>query len=146
MNWLDVEGADPRDADFLEFTRSVIALRRDCSLFRQDRFLHGAPTGPEEVEVHWMRHDGQGMEDDDWQDPEARTVGMLLRDQSRQVAVLFNSHFEPVQFTLPEGLAGNWRVMLDTARGETWPEARDERAEGQVDVPARGLLVLEARR
>ena len=146
MNWLEVEGADPRDLAFLAFTRAVIALRRDCSLFRQDRFLHGAPTGPEAVEVHWMRTDGRGMEDDDWREPEARALGMLLRDRERQVAVLFNSHFEPVAFAAPEGAGEVWRVMLDTAAGEVWPEARAVWAEGPVDVPARALLVLEARR
>ena len=44
-------------------------------------------------------------------------------------------------------LADTWRpFMLDTAAGEVWPEARAVWAEGPVDVPARALLVLEARR
>ncbi len=146
MNWLNLVELEPRDAAFLEFVRAVVALRSDCSLFRQDRFLHGAPTGPEAVEVHWLRPDGEAMRDDDWNNPEARALGMLLRDRTRQVVLLLNSHFEPVPFTLSAEIAGEWRVMLDTASGEVRPDAEPLSAVDPVDVPARGLLALEAAR
>jgi glycogen operon protein len=146
MNWLQLEGLGPRDAAFLEFVRNLVAMRRDGALFRQDRFLHGAPTGPDAVEVHWLRPDGHQMQDGDWHDPRARTLGMLLRDRTRQAVLLFNSHFDPVLFTLPSELGEDWEVRLNTVTGEIGPGTGVISASAPVAAPPRGLLLLEAPR
>ncbi len=70
---------------------------------------------------------------------------MLLQTGTNR-SPYFNSRLSPVAFAVPEGAGEVWRVVLDTAAGEVRPEARAVWAEGPVDVPARALLVLEARR
>jgi len=143
MNWLQLDGLDPRDAAFQEFVRGMIALRADTPLLRQDRFLHGDPTGPAGVEVHWLRPDGEPMEDGDWHAPVARTLGMFLRDRERVMAVLCNSHYQAVPFALPS-VAEDWEVLVNTATGALRPGAGIVCSSEPVSVPARGMLVLEA--
>jgi glycogen operon protein len=56
---------------------------------------------------------------------------------------MLNSHYEPVEFTLPARPYGDtWRIAVDTAAGA---EARDEtefKAGATLTVPSRATLVL----
>ncbi len=140
MNWLKLEGLEPRDAAFLDFTRRLIALRRSRPLLRHPSFLHKAAVGEEPVEVRWLRPDGEEMEPDDWHNPAARTLGLLIRNKPALLA-LFNSHFEEVPFSLPVRGRG-WGLLLDTAAGRVPERPVPQRAAGFV-VPPRTLLVLE---
>ncbi|MGP3723182.1 glycogen debranching protein GlgX [Cereibacter sphaeroides] len=140
MNWLKLEGLEPRDAAFLDFTRRLIALRRSRPLLRHPSFLHKAAVGEEPVEVRWLRPDGEEMESDDWHNPAARTLGLLIRNKPALLA-LFNSHFEEVPFSLPVRGRG-WGLLLDTAAGRVPERPVPQRAADFV-VPPRTLLVLE---
>ncbi|MFQ6775815.1 glycogen debranching protein GlgX [Cereibacter sphaeroides] len=140
MNWLKLDGLEPRDAAFLDFTRRLIALRRSRPLLRHPSFLHKAAVGEEPVEVRWLRPDGEEMEPDDWHNPAARTLGLLIRNKPALLA-LFNSHFEEVPFSLPVRGRG-WGLLLDTAAGRVPERPVPQRAADFV-VPPRTLLVLE---
>jgi glycogen operon protein len=141
MNWLRLDGLGPRDAAFLDFVRDVVALRRSRPLFRLPTFLHDRP-GARTAEVVWLRPDGEVMQESDWH-PEARSLGMQLRDRAGQVLMLFNSHFEPVKFRLPPA---DWRLLVDTAAGERRLGGQPGAAASPISVAARALLVLEAAR
>ena len=137
MNWLELEGLDPRDAAFLDFMRRLIAFRAARPLFRQPSFLRTRASMSDQVEVAWLRPDGTAMEEADWHNSEARALGMLLRNTAGQALLLFNGHFEAVPFELP---GSEWEIVLDTSTGQVGRgKARPPEA-----VPARALVVLEA--
>ena len=74
-------------------------------------------------DVTWLRAEGGEMGEEQWLQPQRRTIGINfgLAEASRaRVLMLVNAAHEPVSFQLPEALEG-WRLLFDTAleaRGE----------------------------
>jgi len=93
---------------------------------RRARFFEG--RGAQLPDVWWMRPDGRRMTRRDWDNGEARAIGVFLngdeiraetahgeevRDDS--FLVLFNAHFEDIPFRLPARRFGTrWAVELST--------------------------------
>ena len=73
-------------------------------------------------------------------EPDAR--GERIVDDS--FFLLFNGHFEPIEFTLPDlGAGERWQVAVDTAApmlGDA--ESRSVKTGEPVEVDARAVLVL----
>jgi glycogen operon protein len=108
------------------FVASLIRLRREHPTFRRRDFF-GGRTGAGAHGVRWLRPDGQDMTEAQWEDPQARCVGMLiggaaLSDTDRRgmrltdddFLLLFNAHHEDVEFLLPEGGDRPWLQRVDT--------------------------------
>jgi isoamylase len=140
MNWLDWgEAVDEHDRAFFEFLGRVVALRRTQPLLRQRHFLHGEPRPSGASGVEWLRADGDGMTDEDWHQPHTRAFAMLLFDEAQKLMIVFNAHYEDIDFQLPEPLQTGWHLLLDTADGTgvgTQPQ-------GRVTACARSLMLLE---
>ncbi|MFN3548391.1 MAG: glycogen debranching protein GlgX [Mesorhizobium sp.] len=142
MNWLRWgDDVDERDRAFFDFMRKIIALRLDQPLLRQRFFLHGEPRPNGASGVRWLRADGKGMTDEDWLQPHTRAFAMLLFTDGQKLLIVFNAHYEDIDFALPEGLASGWRVLLDTAD----PLAADASVEGPIVARCRALMLLETR-
>jgi isoamylase len=127
MNW----HLTPRGRQMLEWTRRVIALRRDHPVFRRRRYFHGRPIrGAGVKDIYWLQPDGNEMDDAAWSDAN-RAVGVYIAGAAADLQdargdpatddnmlLLLNSRDEDIEFTLP--LQGRrrsgWRVELDTAR------------------------------
>jgi glycogen operon protein len=141
---------DEADEELLEFTRRLIRFRRDHPVFRRRTFFKG--RGEELPDVWWMRPDGRRMTRRDWDNAQARAIGVFLngeeigtptprgeevRDDS--FLVLFNAHFEEIPFRLPARRFGTrWEVEFATGRLEA-----DRLAPGaDVTVESRSLAVL----
>ncbi|MBT2325466.1 glycogen debranching protein GlgX [Variovorax paradoxus] len=140
--WLDWSPTPSGDALFT-FVQRVIALRRAHPTFRRRNFFDGKPMeGGSVKDVCWLKPDGHEMTPEDWNDPHARCLAMLisgsgitergprgeaLRDDD--FLLLFNAHHDEISFALPS-LNGHWRLMLDTATQALPPDesagARDE--------------------
>jgi glycogen operon protein len=121
---------DAADADLTDFTRRLIALRRAHPVFRRTKFFDG--TGERLPDVWWMRPDGRRMTRRDWDNTQARAIGVFLngeelgaetrrgdevRDES--FLLLFNAHYEDISFRLPARRFGSrWEVELSTGRVE----------------------------
>jgi glycogen operon protein len=127
ISWLDWAKAD---GELLEFTRALIALRRDHPVFRRRRWFHGRPIhGSGVTDIAWFTPDGLPMGEEHWAEADAKTLGVFvnghdlgvdsdgepLRDET--FALLFNARQEPVAFKLPA--AGEW--------GRRWVEVVDTR-------------------
>jgi isoamylase len=157
ISWLDWERIDPDATGLIEFTRRLIALRRTKPALRLVRFLTGAHN--EELhakDVTWLTPSGQEMTSADWDNPVARTLGVLLdgRAQTGSVAregrdmvllLVFNAHSGVVKFRL-NAVSGAkcWMLLLDTND----PELLDPvpLAFGtDYPVAGRSVLLLEAR-
>ncbi len=128
LSWVDWD-LGPQQRELLEFTRGLIALRRDHPVLRRRRFFQGRAANGEIGDITWLRPDGREMTEADWGRPDAHTIGVHLngdaiseRDAHGQPVrddsflILFNAYWEPVAFTLPPADYGErWRVLVDTA-------------------------------
>jgi glycogen operon protein len=69
--------------------------------------------------------------------------GDAIQDDS--FLMLFNAHFEPIDFTIPNLWGDNWTVVLETAepRPPSADAARRAKAGEAFAVEARALTVLQ---
>ncbi len=72
---------DNLDEDLLEFTRRLIALRREHPVLRRRRWFQGLPIRGS-VDLGWCKPDGTEMGDDDWDAGSAPTVGLFLNGEA----------------------------------------------------------------
>ncbi len=153
MHWDDVDGP------LVEFTASVARLRRDHPVFRRKRFFTGTTvrTGDGERlnDIVWLHPGGRPMEDGDWTEPGARSIGMYLNgdgipsrdDRGRRILddsflLYFNASGDDVPLTLPpEEYAAAWDVEIDTAGREPGAPLV---AGASSTLAGRSVLVLRA--
>jgi isoamylase len=158
VSWVDWERGREQWA-LVEFTRQVTALRAAHPVFRRRRFLRGdtvrgsTSTLPD---VAWFVPGGDLMTNQDWEAGHAKSFAVFLNglaiaepdSRGEQVLddsflLLFNAHYEPLTFTLPPaGFAETWQSVLDTAvpvlADRPWLKAQNE-----VVLEARALVVLQ---
>jgi isoamylase len=158
VSWFDWSRADDT---FLEFTRWLIAFRRDHPVFRRRRWFEGRVVkGRGLTDIGWFTPEGGEMDDDDWDVGFAKSLGVFLNGQAiatpdprgepvvdDSFLVLFNAHFEPMDFTLPTMWGDRWTVCLDTAEAlppDLVPDAEPVTCKvgDAVSVAARALVVL----
>ena len=151
LTWIDWE-LDDRQRELASFTHKLIALRQAHPTLRRRHFFRGAVTeGSEHKDVTWIRPDGGELRDDDWSNPDAQALGMLIDgkatdevdDRGHAVSgdtllMIVNGGEQNVQFSLPKlGGENIWVMMVDTARREL-PVVRGE----EIDVQAHSLVLL----
>jgi isoamylase len=160
LSWVEW-GPDEAKAQLLAFAQRMVALRRDHPVFRRRRFFKGAASegGMSEVgDVAWFTPSGTQMQQGDWQDGNARSVALFLNGERIQepdkrgqtilddsFLVIFNAHYEDLDFTLPPAEYGTWwSVLVDTADDGTWSaDSGDTFGPGDVVVvSARSTIVL----
>jgi isoamylase len=128
-NW-DV---DWRRNELLDFTRRILAIRQAHPVLRRKHFFRGAPVDESgHKDVTWLRPDGSEMTEENWRDPNAVALGMLINGNATDevddrgypvhddtlLLVLSNSDAD-VAFRLPELSArGIWAELVNTARQE----------------------------
>ncbi len=154
---------DKADADLVEFTRSVSALRAAHPVFRRRRFFTGLPVrrrGAEgQLDISWFRPDGSEMTDDDWDSGFGKSVAVYLnglgipdldargqRVTDDSFFLCFNAHHEPIEFTLPPQEFGRaWTPVVDSAVETTNVEDPQSTPAGNaIQVAARAMVVLQA--
>ena len=156
LAWVDWDLLEP-NADILEFTRAVTALRIKHPVFRRRRFFKGMPirSGDQIRDIAWLTHAGTEMTPDDWNSgiksvavflngealPEPNARGERIIDDS--FLLCFNAHGYPVQFVTPDGdYAKQWTTVIDTFN----PPANGHHvvvAGTTVTVPPRTVIVLQ---
>jgi pullulanase/glycogen debranching enzyme len=127
------------DADGVE-TRLVLPERRR-------RFL----AAPAAADLRWFTPSGTEMTDQNWTDPEARAVAVLIDGSSDpdvapdgtplvddDFLVFVNAWWEPLTFQIPaDVVARRWEILCDT-----FDAAHTGTAAGRVDVGPRSTVVL----
>src|SRR4051794_15927317 len=113
IGWIDWEGIDDEARALLDFTRTVVELRRENSILRRGRFLSGAYNAELDVkDVTWLPPLGGEMSEANWKDPVARSLGVLLDGRAQPTGIrrrgtdltlllLMNAHHDAVVFKLP---------------------------------------------
>jgi isoamylase len=147
VNW----GFDAAAHDLLAFTRQLVALFKENPVLRRRDFF--APGGPEaeSPDVRWIRPDGQRMQHDDWGDPNARSLGMLVlgsaadevdgrgrRVRGDTILLLLNAGNRSRTYQLPEMQApGIWSELFNTATS-----ARRTVTRPQINLAAHSTILL----
>ncbi|MGV9710153.1 glycogen debranching protein GlgX [Gordonia sp. NPDC003424] len=155
LAWMDWSLAR-KNADLMEFTRKVIALRTRHPVFRRRRFFAGKPIrwGDQALDIVWLTPSGEEMTAADWDSGFGKSLAVFLngdgigeKDERGEKVVdasfyiCFNAWHEGLDFTLPTVVAWSWVGVLDTSHptGETAVTA--SRGES-VTVGPRSMLVL----
>ncbi|SFF26082.1 glycogen operon protein [Actinacidiphila alni] len=153
--WVDWE-LDAGQRDLFDFTRKLIALRAEHPVLRRRRFFRGDPDGNGAADALWFRPDGHEMREENWHRGDAHAVALLLNGdaiteadpQGRRISdqsflILLNSHYEPLDFVLPEREHGGlWQVTVDTAAEADGTDESEVKAGGRIRVHERSMIVL----
>jgi isoamylase len=157
ISWLDWEGISERGEALTRFTRRLIALRKEHPVFRRTRFLHGRERSADAVrDITWFSPAGTEMTPEQWQDPHARCLGIMLNGKAGDyrtphgksaadgvLLMLLNAHHDRLAFTLPMVPGGrSWRTLLDTAQPEEASGAHSIDAVGSIELAGRSLVLL----
>jgi isoamylase len=107
VSWYDW-GERSRNADVHDFVKQVIALRRAHPVLSREEFYTPA-------EVSWLT---ATLGQPDWNDPDVRTLGCLIRDNAGQDSLyfMFNAEDKPMSFLIPPSPPRcQWQLVVDTA-------------------------------
>ena len=131
-SWLDWRWSAEQRA-FFAFTKRLVRLRADHPVLRRSKFFHGRDVkGTDLRDLSWWRSDGHPMSEDDWKEPEGRTLAMFLAgrgmddlDEAGRPLVddnfllLLNAGEADVSFRLPllESVREPWQLVVDSASG-----------------------------
>jgi isoamylase len=160
ISWLDW-GLAETERDLLQFTEVLAGLRRDHPVFRRRRFFRGRPDpGGEISDIVWLTSAGQEMTQEDWQAGYARSLAALLNGEAisepdprggrvvdAKFLLLFNTHSQPITFTLPEAtLAPGWEVVIDTFTRQASPDKDGVilMPKSELQVGGRATIVLRS--
>ncbi|PWW64752.1 glycogen debranching protein GlgX [Actinokineospora spheciospongiae] len=158
LSWVDWSLAET-NADLVDFTAGVIALRAKHPVFRRRRFFAGRPIrrGDELRDIAWFTPSGDEMSDEDWGSGFGRCIVTFLngegipdldqrgeRVSDDSFLLCFNAHHEDIDVTVPDGDYGaEWEVVLDTATGEvSAPAPRVITKDTKLSLTSRSLIVL----
>jgi isoamylase len=151
VSWVDWQ-LTPQQAEFLEFTRRIFAIRAQNPALRRRTFFRHEPDAVGAAKgLTWLRPDGKEMTGEDWNDETNHVLGMLVRGERREETVggdrpatgdplllLLNGGARTKPFTLPTlERPGRWTELLDTSH-EPPRTLREER----VSLAAHSLILL----
>ncbi len=154
VSWTDWNAVD---ADLLEFTTRLIEFRRQHAVFRRRRWFQGKTIhGSEMHDIEWFTPEGEVMAEEHWGEGFAKSLAVFLNGQAipspdargerildDSFYILFNAHYEPIPFMLPEAKWGQkWTKVFATNELAFTDEERHFPAGKEVIVEARSLLVL----
>jgi glycogen operon protein len=109
ISWFDWDAADE---ELHAFTQKLIGLRRAEPALRPEWYRHAPEVGGPDV-VRIVRADGEPLGDEDWDDPEARSIAFELRHEGEDSFLLMlNAAANGVEFVLPEAPAADWELEL----------------------------------
>jgi isoamylase len=160
LSWYDWK-LDRAARELMVFTQRLVGLRKNHPILRRRRFFQGRRIhGSEVKDISWLRPDGQGMTDEDWNRGSVRSLMLRLAGdamaetdkQGRAIVddtllILLNAHDTPLPFTLPAHKRGvRWHQLLDTdAKGVSPKHVTVLRGGERYEVEARSVRVLRLR-
>ena len=154
--WIDWQ-RDPSEGRLADFVRELTALRRRYPILTRGRYLNGRYSEEAGVkDLTWLNPSGAEMQEADWTDAGARSVGLVLEGKAQHsgvrehandatLLILINAWHEGVSFKLPddEQTPLHWKLMVST------DEALDRESvpKGSTEflAPPRSVTVFECR-
>ena len=143
--------------ELLAFVSKLIHLRLDHPVLHRRRFFTGREPGDDSntiPQAEWFDHTGSIMDMDDWQNTHAFSMMIYLngsdipevdwygnRMVDNDFILIFNAHYEPIMFTLPDERYGRkWQLVVDTHNPDG-PELSYE-AGFMITAQSRSFLML----
>lgn len=143
--------------ELLAFVSKLIHLRLDHPVLHRRRFFTGREPGDDSnmiPQVEWFDHTGSIMDMDDWQNTHAFSMMIYLNGSDipevdwygnrmidNDFILIFNAHYEPIMFTLPDERYGRkWQLVVDTHNPDE-PELSYE-AGFMITAQSRSFLML----
>lgn len=143
--------------ELLAFVSKLIHLRLGHPVLHRRRFFTGREPGDDSntiPQVEWFDHTGSIMDMDDWQNTHAFSMMIYLngsdipevdwygnRMVDNDFILIFNAHYEPIMFTLPDERYGRkWQLVVDTHNPDE-PELSYE-AGFMITAQSRSFLML----
>ena len=122
---------DDSQQEMLAFVSKMIHLRLSHPVLHRRRFFSGRTPGDPVDKIpqaEWFDHTGSIMDMADWQNTHAFSVMIYLNGSDipevdwygnqmvdNDFILIFNAHYEPIQFTLPDERYGKkWKLVVDT--------------------------------
>lgn len=122
---------DASQQEMLAFVSKMIHLRLSHPVLHRRRFFSGRMPGDPVDKIpqaEWFDHTGSIMDMADWQNTHAFSVMIYLNGSDipevdwygnqmvdNDFILIFNAHYEPIQFTLPDERYGKkWKLVVDT--------------------------------
>jgi isoamylase len=149
ISWLSWKWGEP-EQKLLDFTRQIISIWHEQPTFHRRRFFHGKTIrGTLVSEMSWLDPTGKEMNDDQWNDPHMRCLGVQLHggmidhDEYGEpiigdnILILFNAdHSLEIPFALPKlPNGGEWERLFDTAEEPTKSEEAKTATDRGVEGP-----------
>lgn len=156
ISWTNWE-LDDSQRRLLEFVSKLIHLRLEHPVLHRRRFFTGREPGddPQKLpQVEWFDHTGSIMDMDDWSNTHAFSVMIYLNGSDipetdwygkqmvdNDFILIFNAHYEPIMFTLPDERYGKkWQLVVDTHNPDG--PALNYEAEFVITAQSRSFLLL----
>ncbi|MEA3133686.1 MAG: isoamylase, partial [Gammaproteobacteria bacterium] len=119
ISWIDWRLCDVNQ-DLVQFVRLLINVRRQHAEFRRETFLKGTASRTGVKDVSWLHARGGEMTQNDWQDGNVRSLGILFGNRhntAHRLLFLLNAGDEALQFSAPAvPPIAPWSCRFDTAR------------------------------
>jgi isoamylase len=155
LSWLGWDH-QPWQQALHDFTRRLIALRRNHPVFRRVRFFKGRTDSSELPDAWWFRPDGRRMTQRDWKRADGHILGVFLNGEAldehdergepvvdESFLLLFNAHHDHIEWTLPVASFGErWSFEISTAEPEVRAGERVYAARETINVVSRSMVVL----
>ena len=159
LSWVDWSLVE-NNADLVDFTSKLTQLRRDHPVFRRRRFFTGVRGSDDLHDVAWFDTDGELMDDEDWENGLARTIGDVPQRRRHHQSgpsgqhvvddsflLLFNAYESALEFIVPaEEWGKRWVVEFDTAENPNRKSANQRRVTAGKSMSVEGRSAVLLRR
>ncbi|MGB7084024.1 MAG: glycogen debranching protein GlgX [Phormidesmis sp.] len=157
LSWINWKLPEENKA-LLRYTQKLIKLVHDHPVLRRRHWFYGrAIHGSGISDIGWFNVDGGEMQDE-WTAGFVKTLTVFLNGQEiatpshrgEQVLddsflLMFNAHYDLLEFALPEGLRDHkWRLLIDTKSEGFVKRPKTYKKDSRIPVAARSLVVLES--
>jgi isoamylase len=129
ISWFDWDIGETGQ-EFFQFVRDLISVLKSSPILRRRGFFTGEVVpGTNTKDVTWIRPNGEEMTEEDWEDHNNQTVGMLLFGRATDevdlrgrstpgdtLLMLLNAGTRSLSYTLPRmEYPGRWDEMVNSA-------------------------------
>jgi isoamylase len=156
ISWINWE-LSPEERDFLSFMQQMVSLRRSHPVFARRRFPQGRLISGEGLtEILWLTPAGHEMTEAEWNQDFARCLGVYLAGDTLKrtdrrgrsirddnFLVLFNAHYEKIDFVLPQlRSSSEWWTVVDTSSSKSPFAGQHLPAGSRYPLQGRSLALL----
>jgi glycogen operon protein len=156
ITWLNWNFSEEQ-RQFMDFVRSLIAIRRTQPVFQRRKFFQGRRLEEADVpDISWFQPSGEEMSDEAWNAGFAQCLGVrlpgdLIGDVNERgepitgdsIVMLVNAHHEAIPFTLPaRSETEKWERLIDT--GDPGAERATYQGKKQYEIKGRSVVVLRS--